>query len=654
MKGLVLLAPKGLWALGLLAPLVALYILKVRRERRRVASTWLFAAAQRDLLAKAPFQRLRAQLPLLLEALALALLALAFARPATRGPGVLGDHVAIVVDASASMLAVEPGSGGEPTTRIALAREAAKRVLAGLPPGSDAMLIEAGVEPHVVAPLDRDLSRLRRAVDGLQAHAVEGELATSVALAIDRLRALGGTSRIVVITDGAFARPPGLAGAALPVDVLTVGAPVENAGIVRVDVRSGPDPITKKELVQAFVLVASFASAPREVFLTMRLANTTDVLASRRFVLPAGEKVPAVLSFAPARGDYRKGLVFELSPHDALDVDDVAFARVPAGDKLQVVLTSNGPPSVWLERALGSDPAADLLVANASVLSTTPIENDALIVADGVCPENAPGGDVLVVAPPVGRCFEATVGAAVEQPTVTSWESSDPRLRFLTLDGLSIAKANLLAPQSGRQELVRTDKGVIVADASTTARSITLVAFDVGESDWPLKASFVLFVRNLTELARSHRSLGAGGSARAGEPIRAGVPRTAKDVEAFGPLPLDPSAPPPPKLDVSTHAGLAIVPNATRVGLYRVDWKGPQPGSTLVPVNLTSSAESDVRPRPIEAGPAGVTVTPASDEASALTEWGWVAALLALALLLFDLYWVTRPPRRRALSGGAA
>ena len=36
-----LLAPKALWLLALVAPLLVLYILKVKRKRLRVASTWL-------------------------------------------------------------------------------------------------------------------------------------------------------------------------------------------------------------------------------------------------------------------------------------------------------------------------------------------------------------------------------------------------------------------------------------------------------------------------------------------------------------------------------------------------------------------------------------------------------------------------------------
>jgi len=96
------LSPKGFALLGLLVPLVVLYILKVRRKKLRVASTWLWASAKRDLIARSPWKKLIAQVPLILQALALLLLGLALARPATRGGAIMGDHVAIIIDASAS------------------------------------------------------------------------------------------------------------------------------------------------------------------------------------------------------------------------------------------------------------------------------------------------------------------------------------------------------------------------------------------------------------------------------------------------------------------------------------------------------------------------------------------------------------------------
>lgn len=151
-------SPGGLWLLGLLVPLVLLYILKVRRQRLRVASTWLWAQAQRDLMAKSPFKRLIMQVPLVLQALALILLALALARPATRGGAIIGDHVAIIVDTSASMGA----KTADGTTRMEAARAAAKNVIAALGPGADAMLVEAGSDANIASPWIATLDASKR------------------------------------------------------------------------------------------------------------------------------------------------------------------------------------------------------------------------------------------------------------------------------------------------------------------------------------------------------------------------------------------------------------------------------------------------------------------------------------------------------------
>ncbi|MEO7329227.1 MAG: VWA domain-containing protein, partial [Minicystis sp.] len=488
-KGAVLdlLAPKGLLLLLLLVPLVVLYILKVKRHRKRVASTWLWATAQRDLMARSPFKRLIAQIPLILQGIALVALALALSRPATRGREFTGDHVAIVIDASASMSAAAPGVGPEPTTRLALAKEAAKDILSALTPGSDALILQAGREAHLLSPLDRDIVRVKAAVDRVHVEDVEGDLGAAVALAVDRLRQMGGSRRIVVLTDGNLARPHGLAGAALPIEVITVGVPVDNTAIVRVDVRSGTDTALNKEQVQAFLVVANFGKAAREVYVTMREQNASDVLASRRILVQPGERSPVELTFHPSPGDYRKGLLFEISPHDAMPVDDVAYGRVPAGDKLPIHFAGSSP---WIERALVSDPMIDLHLGKVEALATdTSIGLDTLVVIEGACPASPPGGDLLIVNPPPGKCGGTMVGATIEHPEITSWENGDARMRFLTLDGVHILRANALKPDGMSQELIRSQQGTIATDISTTTRTGTLLGFDVGDSDWPARST---------------------------------------------------------------------------------------------------------------------------------------------------------------------
>lgn len=640
------LSPKGFALLGLLVPLVVLYILKVRRKKLRVASTWLWASAKRDLIARSPWKKLIAQVPLILQALALLLLGLALARPATRGRAIMGDHVAIIIDASASMSA-ENVLDDKPATRIDVARKVAKDILSALSPGSDAMLLEAGREARVVTPLDRDVVRLKSALDTVRTYDVEGDLGAAVALAVDRLRQLGGSRRIVIVTDGNLATPAALNGVSLPVEVITVGSPIENAGIVRVDVRSGVEPTLKREQVQAFLVVANFGTSPRELYVTMREDNASDVLASRKILVGPGERQPVVLDFLPASGDYRRGLIFDIAPHDKMPVDDMAFARVPAGDKLPVVYAAPDPAKVspWIERAIISDPATDLKsVALADLTKPGAVELDAFVVVEGACPSLVPGGDLLVVAPPAGPCFGTLVGRSLDHPSITSWETGDPRMRFLSLDGISIARALALAPEGPTQELIRTQEGTIAADISSPTRTATLLGFDVGDSDWPLKASFVLFMRNLLEQARVHRAFGVTGPSRAGEPLRVRLPASAKEVEVIGPS--------GDKLDVSMRSGLAVVPETSRVGLYKFSWTGPEAGSMIVPANLTSAAESNVTTVISTAGPAetnGVEIRAAGADPDAHNEWTWVLALLALGFVLADVWYVTRRPRQASL-----
>ncbi|WP_437906838.1 VWA domain-containing protein [Sorangium sp. So ce327] len=663
---LALLSPGGLWLLALLGPLVLLYILKIKRSRRRVPSTWLWAAAQRDLMARAPFRKLIAQLPLVLQALALALLALALARPASRGRELTGDHVAIVLDTSASMSAAARGPAGEATTRVELAKQLARDLLSGLAPGSDALIVEAGRDARLVAALDRDLVRLKAAIDPIAARDVEGDLEAAVALGIDRLRQLGGARRVVAITDGNLARPASLRGVSLPVEVITVGDPVDNAAIVRVDVRSGsavvgasgPDgkPSEQREEVQAFLVVANFGAQPRDVYVTMRQDNASDVLGSRRVLVKPGERLPVVLTFRPSPGDHRKGLVFELSPRDAMPLDDVAYGRVPAGDKLPVFLASvgtgqggdaqgaqSGAPSggsVWIERALASDPMTSVTSgALADLLGKPGLDPDTFVVIDGACPPDPPGGDLLIVNPPPGRCAGTLVGQTLDRPTLTSWDTADPRLRFLTLDGVNLRVASSLKPEAATQELIRAQEGTIATDISTASRTGTLLGFDVGESDWPLKASFVLFVRNLLEQARAHRAHGITGPARTGEPLRVSVPATARDLQAIGPA--------GERLEVAQRAGIAVIAETPRAGFYRLAWQGPQAGSVVVPANLTSVAESDLTTRPLLAEGGGeVAVSSAAGQPDAHVEWTWLLALAALGFVVFDVWYFTRVPRQ--------
>ena len=631
---LELKAPSGLWLLGLLAPLLLLYVLKIRRQRVTVSSTWLWAAAARDLAAKSPFKRLVAQVPLLLELLALCLLALSLARPASRAGHIAGDHVAIVLDTSASMATIEPDG----RSRLAHARDAASSVIAALAPGAQAVIVEAGREAHVVSPMDSDHRRLEASLAKLEASDAEGRMTQAIATASSQLRPYESSARLVVISDGALADRDAFAVSNLPLELVRVGSPVDNAAIVRLDIASAEDQVTHREQLQAFAMVQNYGLKPRSLYVTLSMRNVVQPLASRRVDLGPGERGPVVLGFEPAAGDVGAGLIVELSPHDALVSDDRAYGRVPSGAKLSVVMAP-AKGNAWVARALASDPNVELLGTSLSALPSAGVPPDALVVLSGACPATAPGGDLLILDPPPGPCGTTLVGPKIDAPALTSWAEVDPRLRFLSLDGVELRSAHRLEADTPQAALVQSREGTLIADAGSPGRSITIVGFDVGESNWPLKASFVLFMRNVVELSRSHRLRSTAAPARVGEAYSLRVPVDVREVDLENPSGI--------RQQLTARDGLCVVPNLPRAGFYFANYGGKSPGSSLFAANLTSERESDLRLHelPTRQG-RPLSARSALDLTSAVTDWSWLLAALSLLLIALDIWWVTRKPRR--------
>jgi hypothetical protein len=384
------------------------------------------------------------------------------------------------------------------------------------------------------------------------------------------------------------------------------------------------------ETVQVFALIANHGEHPRDVYVTVRREGDADVVASRRLRVDPGAREPVILSFPLAPGDVGRGVVLDLDPHDALATDDVAYGRIPPGAQLPVVLVMRGE-SPWVQRALESDPDVRLTPLPADQLATAP--PGALLVLHGLCPDPLPAGhDVLVFAPPAGRCSDVTVGASVEAPSITSYQHTDARFRFLTMDGVHIADGTPLQLGSHSSEILHAGDAALFADASTPEREVTIVGLDPSDSDWPLRASFVLFIRNVEEIARAHRARAVMGGGRTGDPLRVAVPPGVTRVDVDGPSGTE---------HVGVTAGSAVVGETSRAGLYHLRWRG---GDTIAAVNLLSDAESNLRVAPlrVEGSQPIADVHALVRPHEELTPW---VALAAALILAFNLFWITRRER---------
>ena len=193
------ISPLALAGLVFIPAVIAMYLLKLRRDQAVVPSTLLWSRLLTDVEANAPWQRLRRSLLLLLQLLLVLALVLLAARPFLERPAGLARDVVLVIDTSASM-----GATDVAPNRLAAARDAAMAALKDLPTGGKVSVIAADRTARIVVNETTDLGRVRQAIDDLRPAPTRGDLGDALKLA-SKLAARSGDAQILVATDAALA-----------------------------------------------------------------------------------------------------------------------------------------------------------------------------------------------------------------------------------------------------------------------------------------------------------------------------------------------------------------------------------------------------------------------------------------------------------------
>ncbi|MBI5513937.1 MAG: VWA domain-containing protein [Deltaproteobacteria bacterium] len=635
-----ILTPWGLAALGLLAPLVALYLLKRRRVRQEVPSLrpWRAVALARE--RHAGLQRLRSRLSLWLHALAVALVALALAGPFRRSRVEPSSRLVLVVDTTASLGARDPRGG----TRLDRAKEAALAALEAQGPRGEVALVEAGCAPAVRVPPTRDRVALRRALHALRPRGCGGDLAAALPVAADRLRGASGSRRVVVITDGTT-RAERL-GEDLPavVELRYVGAPTDNVGVTGLSLREdGEDAGVRRYAV----FVGLWATAPCAAALRLEAwtPRGTTLVALRRARLSAGRAsftLPVTFPEGGAPALLRATVAREDGAPDGLSEDDRAWAPVPPSARLPVrVVTPRPGGSPWVLRALRADPgvSAEEVQGTPAVLQASTMEVfNGLTVFHGIAPEAAVPGEALFLGPSGARAGGFVLGLPVRGARLTDASPTDPRARFVPVGDVHPLAVRSVTAEPGDVTLVGSTAGPAALARDTTRGSSTLVAFDPDRSDWPLRASWVLFLRNAVEHARASLTASGLDATRTGSVVR----MPALGVERVTVTALDP---PGRRWSLPVQQGAATWVETDATGVYRVD-RGR--GEEHLGLGLLDATESALGRASLPWR--GAVVAEPSRGAQGTTELGWLLALAALALVVTE-WLLARPMRVRGSAG---
>lgn len=626
-----LAAPWGLAAATLAVPLIVWYLLRSRRPKVVVASTYLWGRADRSVSAAVPWQRFRGDVTFWLVLAAILLGSLALARPYLPVAADLGDHTILVMDASGSMLADEDGP-----TRLELARREADGLVERLASGQVMSVVEAGAQPRVLLSASSDPAAIRRALRAVEPSHGPADLddAFTLAAALER----PGQSTIVhLYTDGVV---PHEFADAVPEGLLVTAVGTERANLAVTRLQTVP---TGAGSSQVFVQVRNHGTLPSTGSLALRV-DGEDVVSQQVELGPrASEDI--VLQVDGAVGDT---LVAQVSPTgagptgsantDALGMDDTATTLLAGTRELTVVVAT--PGNVFLQGAFGALPDVDLRTTDTVPAPRELADVDLLVIDRLPAPETLTLPTLLVA--PTTAPAGVDVTGEIERPAITYQAPDHELLAAVDLSQTALASGQRVEAPDLTTVAGGTTGPLILAGRLSGIPTV-YVAFDLLESNLPLQSSWPVLASNAaTWLAGPVAPQPATAGSTVAVPMPAGVTGAVVEPPSGAPLRVDPAS---PRITVDT------------VGLWRIRYEAadaPPPDASIA-VNAAPGEGDLARSRPgpteqAEAADAARRAGAAEGRRSVVPELLAVVLLIALA----EWAWVTViRPRRARRRGGA-
>jgi hypothetical protein len=604
-----------------------MYLLKLRREERRVSSTFLWRRMVRDIEANAPWQRLRRNWLLLLQLLLLLLLLLALARPFFFTTGISGRNLILIVDRSASMAATDAAP-----SRLDAARRQAAQLVDQLPDGGRVTVIAAGGQMEVLAASTTDRRQANDAIAAITLRPGGGsDLSQALALAA-ALSSREPESEVAIISDGNVAVPQDIKMPAV-VRFFPVGARDGNVAVSAMALQPSPAGQT------LFIQAANYGAAPvrrrMDVFLDGSLFSAYDmelaaaVTGADGSVRPGEQAivvdVPTQVRVAEAR------LMADAS--DALPLDDRGWAVGAAEERTAVRIV--GPGNRFLETALSLLPTLDVTLVPTTTTSFAETAAEVPVtILDGAIPPTLPPGNLLFINPPRSTAYFSVTGeiefpALRPAPADLGGQQVTSLLRNVSVSDVSVLKAARITPGAWARVVVEGDGGPMLVAGEQDGRRIVVLAFALQSSDLPLQVAFPLLMSNII----GYLAPGSGAEAsqlEPGQPLVVSVDPTTSQVRVTRPDGRVDQAP--------IQGGQALYADTGAVGPYVVEQLDREQliGRQRFAVNLFAPEESYIAPR------ADLSVSQVSGLQQAVTReqvgrqelWRWLAAGALIVLVI--------------------
>jgi len=612
---MMFLSPFGFWFLAGIPVIVLLYLRRIQRKPMQVSTLLFWQRVMENRRPRALFQKLRQLLSLLLHLLIFLLIAAALARPVLSHFATTSASTILVLDTRARMQAKEPDG----STRFAKAVQMATTFAHSIGGNQEMALILADRSPEVAVPFTTDENEIEKALQEAHATDAAGTLEPAIKLASQLLATRGVTGRAIVLTDSPEALPY------LPpnVHIVAAGSALDNVAITQFSARPLPD---SPQTSAVFLELANFGT--KSATGNVEISLDGGLIEVKPYRLAPGERSRTSFTAVPSNALNARGwLIAKLDKHDALPLDDIAFAALPSNATRKVLLVTKG--NLFLEKALETNGLLQCELLSPDQYRDDMAASFDAVIFDDFVPVNfslakANGNFLFIHRTPFAQNGELNL------PLVSDADSANPLLRLADFNRVSFLRAASLEEPAAKDgwsfqsPLKAFEHPLIITGTRTRegapAQHLAAFAFDVGQTDLPLRVAFPLLINNtLHWLSGGDELLNASIAAGETLNLQAGEKIWNTPQQDISPVPENPSP-------LVQHAFQPL-----RNGYYL-----EQTASALqwLAVNTFSDAESNLR-----AAKKDESTAPVGNVAGVWWRWPlWIYLALA-AFVLFTIEW---------------
>ncbi len=558
-------APGALfWFIPLGAFILALYLLRMRRQDFVFPASFLWPERQDEIRANSLFQKLRFNWLWVLQLLALLLLTLGLARWQVRQSNLLGKSTVLVIDASASMRSADVAP-----SRFAEAVSRASRIANAMRPGDAVAVIEAGPTPRVLTGLEGESAKVANAIRGLRPTDAPSDIGEALRLAT-ALVGRNEEAEIILLSDGCFDPVESISPGKAEIRYEPIGESGENVGVSALGTAQTPTGL------QAYVGVKNYGANPARTALSVYADDR--VVWSQQLTVAPNSTVGRNIDISGKA----EIVSAQISEGGFLKADDRRSTPGNPSGSIRVLLVSKG--NVFLETGLTLDPRVVLdkaaTVPDSELASASGRSNYDLVIFDSE-PEVAVKSPYVVTfgAPGVASPVRGS-GTRKKPPLITS--TGEGVLDDVSFENVYFDRLHTVEPVAGARVLARADSLPMVVERRS-GRSQLYFAFDLLDGDFPLSISFPILLGNLLDSAAGSEIQGIT-ALQAGQSIALPAP---------GDVPLTVRRPNGDVESVPAVYGRYSLRNLDEVGRFVV---GEGENQKQFLVNLVSERESTIAP----------------------------------------------------------